>query len=125
MNEAETRMILSQVSAVDNRRLTDSTVIMWLAVFSGYSYAEVKWAMIQHFRTSTDYLMPGHLVEIINIKRTEYRMMNPSARVDRDDWLTFESEQESVASVSRSLRASGVRYAVDVMDDITPQELES
>lgn len=123
MNEAETRMILSQVTAVDNRRLTDSTVIMWHAIFAGYSYEEVKWAMIQHFRSSTDYLTPAHLTCIIDIKRAEYRMMNPSARIDRDDWLTFESQQESVAAVARSLRASGATYAVEVMDGYTPKEI--
>lgn len=117
MNEAETRMILSQVSAVDNRRLTDSVMLMWHAVFAGYSYDEVKWAMIQHFRTSTEYLMPAHLTEIVNLKRLEYRMMNPSARIDKDDWLTFEAEQESLASISRALRASGARYAVQAAND--------
>ncbi len=117
MTEAETRMILSQVSAVDNRRLTDAVVMMWFTIFAGYSYGEVKWAALQHFRTSTEYLMPAHLVEIINLKRSEYRMMNPSARIDKDDWLSFENEQEQVASYVRELRASGARYAVEAAMD--------
>ena len=123
MNESETRMILSQIAAVDNRRLSDATTILWHSIFTGYTYAEVKWAMTQHFRASTDYLMPAHLTGIIDIKRHEYRMMNPSAHITGPDWLTFEDEQESLASVARSLRASGTTYAVEVMDGYTPKEI--
>ena len=46
-----------------------------------------------------------------------------AARIDRDDWLTFEQEQESLASVARSLRASGSTYAVEVIDGYTPKEI--
>lgn len=117
MTEPETRMILSQVSAVDNRRLTDAVVMMWYTIFAGYTYGEVKWAVLQHFRTSTDYLMPAHITEIIHLKRLEYRMMNPSARIDKDDWLSFENEQEQVASFVRELRASGARSAIEAAND--------
>jgi hypothetical protein len=117
MTEPETRMILSQVAAVDNRRLTDGVVLMWFSIFAGYSYGEVKWAMIQHLRTSTEYLMPAHLTEIIHIKRLEYRMMNPSARLDKDDWLSFENEQEQAAEYVRELRASGARSAIEAAND--------
>lgn len=125
MTESETRMILAQVAALDNRRITDAVVILWYTIFDGFEYEEVKWALMHHARSSTEYLTPAHLITIIREKRAEYRMMNPSARVDRGDWLTFEAAQVSAAVHSRALRESGARYAVDVMDGYTPKELES
>jgi hypothetical protein len=125
MTESETRMILGQVSALDNRKLTDAMVLMWFSLFGGYSYNEVKWALMYHARTSTEYITPAHLLQIVNEKRAEWRMMNPTKNLDRDSWLDFEHQQELAALEARRIRASGVRSAVEAMEsgeyDTTPE----
>lgn len=127
MNEPETRMILAHAAALDNRRVTDATVALWYELFGGYEYAEVKWALVHHARSSTDYLTPAHLIQIINHKREEYRWMNPSAPLHSASWLSFEQDVMRVArdlSVERE-KNPGRRYAVEVMDGYTPKEIES
>ena len=117
-------MILAQCAAVDNRKITDASIVMWYGLFAEYSYAEVKWAMMHHFTTSTEYLMPAHLVAIVNEKRFEYRQMNPGLTLAREAWLDFEEMQVLAAQVCRDNRAAGKVYAVDAMNDDT-KELDS
>lgn len=117
MTEDETRMILSQVSALDNRRLNDAVLVMWFQLFNGYSFAEVKWAVLEHARTSTDYLMPAHLTSLIHQKRAEYRMMNPAMEfASRDAWLEFEHMQVLASREAAAIRATAIRSAVEAMD---------
>lgn len=118
MTESETRMILAQCAAVDNRKITDAAIIMWFGLFRDYSYGEVHWGMMHHYSTSTEYLMPAHLIAVMNEKRSEWRMMNPVTAVEKADWLEFEKMQELVAAECRDRRASGVTYAVDTMDTL-------
>lgn len=125
MSESETRMILAQCSAMDNRKVTDAAVVMWFGLFRSYTYGEVKWAIAFHYSTETEYLMPAHLIGIIHQKRAEYRMMNPGLPLDMDSWLEFELLQEVAAQEARAIRATGARSAVDVMDSYDPKELES
>lgn len=122
MNEPETRMILSQASGIDNRKITDAAIIMWHAAFTGFTYEEVKWALLEHVKTSTEYLAPAHLIEIIHTKRAEYRMMNPGISQHPDSWLEWERMQELAAVEARAVRATGKPYAVEVMDNL---EIES
>lgn len=117
MTEAEVRMILAQCAALDNRRITDSTVILWHGLFRDYEYGEVKWALYHHAATNTEYLMPAHLIRIIDQKRTEWRMVNPVDRIEKADWLEFERMQERAAAQCREIRSTGTRYAVEAMDD--------
>lgn len=126
MNEPETRMILAQATALDNRNVTDAMVALWYEIFRGYEYGEVKWALMQHARTSTEYLTPAHLAQIVNRKREEWQMMNPDGVKSNDEWLDFERQAELVAEQIRARRAANPneRYAVDVMDDYTLKELE-
>ena len=123
MNESEVRMILAQSAAVDTRKITDAAIVMWHGLFREYSYGEVKWALMHHFATSTEYLMPAHLIAIVNTKRAEYRQMNPGLSLASDAWLEFEQLQELAASLCRANREAGFRYAVDAMEDT--KELES
>lgn len=118
MNEPETRMVLAQASALDNRKVTDAMVAIWYEVFQGYAYDEVKWALMRHARTSTEYLTPAHLTTIIHEKRTEYRWMNPSAQIDASDWVHFEHQITEASRQIKQVRAAnpGARYAVEAME---------
>ena len=124
MNEPETRNILAQATALDNRKISEAAVRLWYRAFKNYSHAEVSWAFSHHVETSTEYLMPAHLIRLVNEKRSEYRMMNPSGHHDSDAWLEFERMEELAAQHCRELRASGAVYAVDAMDATTPKEID-
>lgn len=126
MNESETRMILAQASALDNRKVNDAMIIIWHTAFQGYAYDEVAWALRQHIQTSTEYLVPAHLIRSINEKRHEYRRSNPSGSLTGDAWLEQEREEIAAAEQCRRLRAEGHRYAVDAIDnDEPPRQLEA
>lgn len=127
MNERETREILAYASALDNRNVTDAMIALWYEIFRDYEYGEVKWALMRHARTSTEYLTPAHLVRIVNQKREEWRMMNPDGVKSRDGWLDLERLADLVVGQARTRRAKNPneRYAVDVMDDYDQKELEA
>lgn len=117
MNEAETRMILSQVSALDNRKLNDAVLAIWYQVFRDYAYEEVKWALYEHARTSTEYLLPAHLTAIVNGKRVEWRMMNPEPNLAKDAWLEFEHMQVLASEENRRIKATTIRSAIEAAND--------
>lgn len=110
------RMLLAQVAAYDNRKLGDGILAVWMSTFEGYAYEEVRWALYQHIRTSTEYLIPAHLIAIIAQKRDEYRMMNPGRAVTNTAWLEFEEMQKMAAREVAEIRSTGERYAVEAMD---------
>lgn len=125
MTESETRMILAQAAALDNRKVNNAMIILWYTAFQGYAYDEVAWALREHIRTSTEYLMPAHLITLVNGKRHEYRRSNPSGSLTGDAWLEQEREEIAAAEECRRLRAEGHRYAVEAIDNIDPKELEN
>jgi hypothetical protein len=110
------RMILAQIAAYDNRRLGDGMLSVWLGVFEGYTYAEVRWALYHHIGTSTEYLMPAHLKSIVDWKRSEYRMMNPARHLAPDAWLEFEEMQKLASKENKRIQATAKRSAVEAMD---------
>jgi hypothetical protein len=118
MNESETRMILSQVSALDNRKLNDAGLAIWYEVFRDYGYEEVKWALYEYARHATEYLMPAHLTSLINQKRLEYRMMNPAMEfASKDAWLEFEDMQALLSEENRRIKATAARSAIEAAND--------
>lgn len=118
MDFADAKVLLSRVALLDNRQVDAATITMWMEVFQPYTLSECLWALRQFARTNvSEYLRPAHLIAIINLKRVEYRMMNPSARFQPDAWLTFEDEQEMIAGQVRELRASGIRSAIEAAND--------
>lgn len=62
MNHAETHDLLTFVAAHDNRRFDDATVLAWQPIFADLPFADCRDAVTVHFRESTDYLMPAHIV---------------------------------------------------------------
>ena len=124
MNEAEVRMLLALATSLDNRKVNNAMITLWFTLFRGYAYGEAKWALMHHATTSTDYLMPGHIIQIINWKRSEYALMNPARGHNRDAWVEFEERLELAAQEVRKVRETGKPYAVDVMDGYETKELE-
>jgi hypothetical protein len=72
VNLEQTHGLLTLIAAFDNRRFDDVTVIAWQQVLAAEDPAHCRTAVIEHFRTSTDYLMPAHVVEGAERARREH-----------------------------------------------------
>ena len=71
MNSSEVRELLSGIKMVDNRRVHDGTVEMWRRILSDLELDECKLAVIEHFRSSSSYLEPHHIRQIVKRWREE------------------------------------------------------
>jgi uncharacterized protein (DUF885 family) len=62
MNEFQLSVLLTKFSLVDNRKITPETVTTWFDVLGDVDFDFAYEAGVQHFRDSTDYLTPAHIV---------------------------------------------------------------
>lgn len=62
MNKVEVAKLLTRASAVDNRHVTPETVEAWFEVLEGVRYDASVEAVNEHFKTSTEYLLPAHII---------------------------------------------------------------
>lgn len=62
MTKAELAEMLTQASMIDNRNAAPENVNGWYEVIGHLPAADATTAMWTHFRTSTAYLLPAHIV---------------------------------------------------------------
>lgn len=62
MNRGELTMLLARIQVLDNRQVDELTLQAWEPLLEGVAYAEAVAAVNAHFRESTDYLLPAHVV---------------------------------------------------------------
>jgi hypothetical protein len=63
MNLNETKMLLSEISSVDNRKLDESLAVSWQAIIGHLDFEMAKSALILARQDSTiNYLEPRHIV---------------------------------------------------------------
>lgn len=62
MNLEETDRLLTVIQNVDKRRIDDATVLVWHEILGDLPFADCLLAATTHFRESTAYLMPAHIV---------------------------------------------------------------
>ena len=66
MTPEETRILLSEVAAVDNRKQSLDAAHAWHKVLGRYTLAQCRDALVVFWRNRPDdYLKPGHLADII------------------------------------------------------------
>ena len=58
MTPAEAQVLLSMASAFDNRKPDADAARAWSAALDGLRFEDCRDALIEHYKTSTDYLMP-------------------------------------------------------------------
>lgn len=58
MNPAEAQVLLSMAAAFDNRKPDADTARAWAAALDDLRFEDCRAALIEHYKTSTDYLMP-------------------------------------------------------------------
>lgn len=62
MNKVEVAKLLTRASAVDNRIVTEEGVTAWLELLGNVPYEFAVAAVNEHFKMSTEYLMPAHII---------------------------------------------------------------
>lgn len=73
MNLVEASRLLAKVSGNDGRQVGESTVLAWQETLADVPYPDAMAAVSVHYRESTDFLMPAHLVALVTRLRTERR----------------------------------------------------
>lgn len=79
MNLVEAGRLLAKVSGNDGREVGEVTVLAWQETLADVPYPDAMAAVTRHYRQSTDFLMPAHLVILVEQLRRERR------QAERDD----------------------------------------
>lgn len=77
MNQLETSQLLAAISLVDNRTVLEETVVEWHRIIGHINADVARRAMELHFRESTEYLRPAHIV--VNARRLNEPKSNDTA----------------------------------------------
>jgi len=86
MNKSEVKLLLADVAAIDNRRVTEETVVAWHAVLGHLSLPVAQKALVMARQDEkVDYLEPRHIVS----RARDARMAidrGPEARAEEAKW---------------------------------------
>ena len=86
MNKSEVKLLLADVAAIDNRRVTEETVVAWHAVLGHLSLPVAQKALVMARQDEkVEYLEPRHIVS----RARDARMAidrGPEARAEEAKW---------------------------------------
>lgn len=71
MNKTETSQLLALIRLIDNRPITPEVVVVWNELLGGIGYEEAVAAMKAYYRQSSKWLMPAHLIELVEAARAD------------------------------------------------------
>lgn len=74
MTPAEAQVLLSMAAAFDNRKPDPDAAKAWAVALDGLTFEDCRVALIHHFKTSTDYLMPVTIRNAVLAVRKERRL---------------------------------------------------
>lgn len=87
MNKTETSQLLTLAALVDNRAITPEMVVMWHGLLDDISYEDAAEALKEHYRTSTRWLMPAHLRDLVAAAQAEAKKAPGREIAARRQWL--------------------------------------
>jgi hypothetical protein len=83
MTRSQTVDVLKVVAALDRRKITDADVDVWHACLRDRSIDDCTAAVISHFQTSTEWLMPAHVLRLAKaISQDRYMRQTPAERLE-------------------------------------------
>lgn len=93
MNLVETGQLLTVAAAFDNRQVSKETALVWFEVLKNVDYEDALVALREHHKSSTDYLMPAHIVAGARRERERRERLERLARpaLPRPE-ITFDRE---------------------------------
>lgn len=62
MNYEEVGKVLAKIKIIDNRKVDEIVIREWHDIIGGLNFEDAIAAVKTHRQTSTDYLMPAHVV---------------------------------------------------------------
>ncbi len=77
MTPQETSAVLAMIGTYDRREFTPADVKAWHAAWDhALTFEDARHAVSEHYRTSTDWLMPAHINRIAKSRRDDRAMRN-------------------------------------------------
>jgi hypothetical protein len=109
MTPAEASQLLAIAATVDNRKPNAVAAKTWAAALDGYRLPDCERAVVRHYRTTREFMMPFDIIREVKSIRYErleahiqkYGPLQPPADLDPDDtgayadWL--QDEQTRIA----------------------------
>ena len=93
MNKAEVKLLLADVAAIDNRRVSDETVDAWKAVLGHLSLKVAQQALVMARQDEKiGYLEPKHIVA----RARDARMAVDRSAADRAEEASWRSDPEPI-----------------------------
>jgi hypothetical protein len=65
MNRAETAELLSLAASYDRRTIGEADVHAWHAALGHYEFDDCRDALIEHYRSSTEWVLPAHIRRVV------------------------------------------------------------
>lgn len=124
MNLEETGKLLALAALVDKRKLSTKSSLMWHSIIGDLDYNDAVLAVQDHFRHSTDYLLPAHVVAGVKLVR-ERRPPVPlseleAGSVDHRSGLRAYVESLGIEWVEFEARRESGVTTFDAIDALTP-----
>jgi hypothetical protein len=94
VNKAEVAQLLTVIAQVDNRKLEPATVEAWFEILGYLDYSIAAEAAKLHFRESSEYLMPVHIItrskKLKELLEREERRLQPAIAAKE---ITFDRQE--------------------------------
>jgi hypothetical protein len=99
MNKSEIKLLLADVAAIDNRRVTEETVNAWSGVLGHLSLPVAQRALIMARQDEkVDYLEPRHIIS----RARDARMAIDRSVEDRSEEASWRSDPEPICVTHNS-----------------------
>jgi hypothetical protein len=98
---AETARLLAKIQAYDRRTVGKADIAAWHEAIGDVPYSEALFAVAVHFRSSTEWLLPARLRELVKSARVEQRRQQPHET--RALPSKFETDEERTERIRRGV----------------------
>lgn len=84
MNIEQLTVLIARIQVLDNRQVDELTIQAWSPLMADVDYGDAVAAVNEHFRTSTAYLQPAHIIQAVARARRAIlpETMSPEAPAD-------------------------------------------
>jgi len=105
MTPKETSDLLGLIATVDNRLVDDATVYHWAEILADLSYADCRTAVVEHRRTSADYLQPIHVRRLAErLDRDRRRAVREAREAEQQRALEAQPRTDRRAEIAAGIR---------------------
>lgn len=97
MNSREVHELLIVASGIDRRVISEPMLAAWHEALADVDYAAARRALAEHRRTSTEYVLPAHIVALIRAETDldEIERIMLEEEHERAEWLARAGLSES------------------------------